>query len=96
MNDKYDKLGNPIDFMTWAKLREDKSYKRVALDRVGEAEVSTVWLGLDHNFGGGPPLIFETIVFGGERDQDCQLYSTEEQARAGHARIVAELSAIRS
>jgi len=53
--------------------------------------VSTVWLGIDHNFGSGPPLIFETMVFSDEHDLlelYCQRYSTEVEAIAGHAEIV--------
>jgi hypothetical protein len=35
----------------------------------GNIGISTVFLGLDHrHFGDGPPLLFETMVFGGSRD----------------------------
>lgn len=75
--------------------------------RVGRAElvvagvdylVSTVFLMLDHNFGGrGPPLLFETMVFQlktpeerldsrhdlGE-DVECWRYSSWDDAAAGH------------
>ena len=53
--------------------------------------ISTVWLGLDHNlWSGGPPLIYETMVFPGGtyRELYCERYATEEQARAGHERAV--------
>ena len=53
--------------------------------------VSTVWLGLDHGFGmGGPPLIFETMIFGdhGVSDHGQWRYSTEQAARQGHAEAV--------
>ncbi|WP_166903861.1 hypothetical protein [Mycobacterium sp. DL440] len=34
-----------------------------------EVVVSTVWLGLNHSFtDDGPPIIFETMVFGGVHD----------------------------
>jgi len=33
---------------------------RVGLDQIGEARVSTVFLGLDHGFG-GPPLWVEAL-----------------------------------
>lgn len=33
----------------------------------GRGEVSTVWLGLDHSFGHGPPVVFETLIFGGDQ-----------------------------
>lgn len=39
-------------------------------------EVSTIFLGLDHNWGDGPPLLFETLVFGGKLDREMDRYST--------------------
>lgn len=86
----YDKEGKPISDMELMELRlSDPNYKRVAKTIVGDAEVSTVWLGLDHSyFDDSPPLIFETLVFGGKHDQHMVRYSTEEEAREGHARVV--------
>jgi hypothetical protein len=58
-----------------------------------EVLVSTVFLGLDHNFGGsGPPVLFETMVFHGDDYGDVRMrrYSTWEEAERGHAQIVAE------
>lgn len=69
-----------------------RSDTRVARTTVGESDVSTVFLGLDHNWGDGRPLIFETMVFGGKYDQECERYSTEAEAVAGHARWVATVS----
>ena len=91
MGDYYTRSGEPMALNDWVKSFGDSDMKRVALDQVGEAEVSTVWLGLDHSFGSGPPLIFETMIFGGERDGDQWRYPTEDTARAGHERVVAEL-----
>ena len=54
-----------------------------------------MWLGLDHSFLGGRPVIFETMVFGGPHDGDCERYCTEAQAREGHERVVAVLVAER-
>ena len=51
--------------------------------------VSTVWLGMDHGFGGDKPLIFETMVFGDGADDDMERYSTKAEALAGHERMVA-------
>jgi hypothetical protein len=51
--------------------------------------VSTVWLGLDQSLGlGGPPLIYETMVFGSALHEHGERYATEQEARAGHARWV--------
>ncbi len=46
--------------------------------------ISTVFLAIDHSFGDGPPLLFETMVFGGELDQSQERYSTWDEAEAGH------------
>lgn len=88
MIDYYDMFGNPISLERWAELTVDPANKVLARTEVGPFLVSTVWLGLDHGWGGGPPLIFETIVFGDSRDFDMDRYSTREQALAGHEAMV--------
>lgn len=52
--------------------------------------VSTVFLGLDHNFDGGKSLLFETMVFPADSmgDLDCERYSTWDEAEAGHKKMV--------
>jgi hypothetical protein len=62
--------------------------RRVARTELDGADVSTVFLGLDHGYGGGPPLVFETLVFGGPMDGECHRYSTWEQAEVGHKAMV--------
>jgi hypothetical protein len=57
----------------------------VAQTRLGDVLVSTVFLGLDHGWGRkGPPILFETMIFGGEFDEDCWRYSSWDDAEAGH------------
>ena len=47
--------------------------------------VSTVFLSLDHNhWNDGPPLLFETLVFGGPEDGYMLRYSTWGEAEHGH------------
>jgi hypothetical protein len=87
----YARDGAPIDRDRYAELSEDDVYRQVAAERVGEALVSTVWLGLDHSGCGDPPLIFETMVFGVGID-DCTRYDTEQHALDGHRRIVEALA----
>ena len=57
----YDRQGNPLTLEEWAatfEARQDQ--KRVAETTLPNGRwVSTVWLGLDHAFSAGPPLIFE-------------------------------------
>lgn len=69
-------------------------YRRVAWDEVGDVRVSTVFLGTAHPpYVPGKPTLWETMIFGGDRDQDQERYQSHEDAVAGHARIVAELKA---
>jgi hypothetical protein len=65
-----------------------ESMRRVALDSIEDVDVSTVFLGLDHGFG-GKPLWFETMIVGGPLDDSQERYTTIEEAEAGHARWVA-------
>lgn len=55
----------------WQKQICDVDSRRVAVTEIHHCTVSTVFLGLDHNFGcGGLPLLFETMVFSGEMSTD--------------------------
>jgi hypothetical protein len=54
-------------------------------------KVSTVFLGMDHNYGGGEPHLFETMIFGGKHDQYMLRYTTKEDAIAGHQNICEHL-----
>ena len=59
-----DARGEPVsvDLMTWARWYEHAD-RTIARDEVDDCEVSTVFLGLDHSFGGGPPVLWETMIF---------------------------------
>jgi hypothetical protein len=76
------------DVHEWGDFFQDTNNRRVGATDIGDVTVSTVFLGIDHNFGGGPPLLFETMIFGGPHDQYTDRYETWEQAEAGHARAV--------
>jgi len=72
--DIYGRKGEPLTIEEYARLLGDMEYKRVAYDEIPlttkcpASYLSTVWLGLDHNFLlKGPPLIFETMRFAIER-----------------------------
>jgi hypothetical protein len=72
----------------------DIENRRVDETHVGALRVSTVFLGVDHNFTDrGSPVLFETMVFGANdhNDRYCDRYCTAEEAREGHARVVAAL-----
>lgn len=76
------------NLMDWARWFEDAGeQRRVACDFFWDCDVSTVFLSTNHNFGdSGPPLLFETRVFGGsdEEDYDCWRWETWSAAEAGH------------
>lgn len=66
----------------------DKHPKRKALKQedVGEdVHVSTVFLGMDHAWlGYGKPVLWETMIFGGDHDQYQERYTSYEDALEGH------------
>ena len=92
MSEFYDRQGNPLGIHQWGSLLKKEEIQRVRETTLSDGKwISTVWLGLDHNFGPGPPLIFETMVFtkdGEGRTLDCERYSTEQEAIAGHEAMV--------
>lgn len=54
-----------------------------------DVNVSTVFLRLDHNFfGEGPPILFETMIFGGPLDGYQLRYATWEEAEEGHEKAI--------
>lgn len=84
-----------IDWSGWF----DRADRAVAKTVVGGTMVSTVFLGIDHNFfGHGCPVLFETMVFCDE--ETCNdgfgqwRYCTWEEAEAGHRDVVAKLERI--
>lgn len=84
----------PVEMMTWATwLEANYDSRNVAKTNISDGKVSTVFLGLDHSYGVGPPLLFETMVFGGSHDGNTERCTTWEQAEAQHAAMVAEVSA---
>jgi hypothetical protein len=84
-----DANGNPVvcnDLIEWATWYESARDRRVAFDQVGEVKISTVFLGLDHNFAmTGPPILWETMIFGGPFDREMYRYTTRDLALIGHA-----------
>lgn len=80
------------DVLKWGRWFEDSEARRVAETVIGDVRVSTVCLGLNHNFMGGPPLWFETMIFGGKHDEYQERYSTLDEARRGHDRTVARVN----
>jgi hypothetical protein len=78
--------------LVWGRWLE-MANRSVADETVGDVRISTVFLGLDHGFGARRPILFETMVFGGPLDQECERYATWDEAEEGHrimrARVIA-------
>lgn len=80
---------NSTDAIIFRDKNFDKQV-RVGFDKVGEIEISTVFLGVNHNFSKkGPPIFWETMVKGmldvnGEPEFFIQRYSSYEEAVKGH------------
>lgn len=86
--------GNPVcvDIETFA--RWDMTTERtVARDFVGSVELSTVFTGINYAFHGGPPVLWETMIFGGEFDGYGRRYTSADDARRGHAEAIAKVMA---
>jgi len=95
-----DKNAIPVsDIMEWANWFE--SAKRAKLNVVGQDTlpdgtfVSTVFLGLDHNFfDSGIPILFETMAFNmNKKGLDMSgthqwRYATWKEARQGHIKAI--------
>lgn len=93
MSDKYILDGHVAvpepDLMKWAAWFEKKDSRRVANITLGEARISTVFLGIDHSFGyGGRPLLFETMIFGGAYNEYQTRCETWEEAEEMHAKAI--------
>ena len=74
------------DLLTWGLWFEEHANRIVAQEWVENVKISTVFLGLDHNWWPDRPMkIFETMIFGGDLHLEQWRYSTEEEALAGHA-----------
>lgn len=76
----------PVSMAEWASALED-SHRHIAETLIGKTRVSTVFLGLDHQFGRGAPLLFETMVFDGPFELTGR-YATYSEAERGHDEAV--------
>jgi hypothetical protein len=96
--DKYtlNEAGEPVicsDLMEWAEWFGAKGRRSrfVAHTRLmGGWEVSTIFLGLDHNWlHEGPPVLWESMQFHfGHGEDGVRCSGTREQAEAMHAEMV--------
>lgn len=91
MTEKYILVdGEPVeaDLYTWAQWIETRQREKIVQqDYIGGVKVSTVFLGLNHNWGDGPPILWETMIFGGPHDQYQERYASTD-AVIGHQRAL--------
>lgn len=73
----------------WTRALE--SNRLVKQETIGNIFVSTVFLGVNHQFGDGPPLVYETMTFGNDALSICERYSTRPEAIAGHAEVAEQV-----
>lgn len=102
--DKYvlDDRGEPVpepDLYRWAMWIEtaDRTVARTTIafgEGSGEVFVSTVFLGLDHAFGEGAPILWETMIFGGPLDGNCWRSRSRDEARRRHDEACKACSAL--
>lgn len=74
-----------LDLVKWAKWYEGAN--RVLLKSCAKGVcVSTVFLGIDHAMRSDDiaPILWESMVFGGEHEGEMRRYSSAEDARKGH------------
>jgi hypothetical protein len=80
--------------MDWAVKFQNQKTRKVARDLLRDILISTVFLGLDHNFiGEGPPVLFETMAFdegkcNGQSILYENRYCTWNEAETGHKIVV--------
>jgi hypothetical protein len=86
------KIPVPCDLDYFAR-NFDEPDRHVADEMVNDVRVSTVFLGIDHNFrSSGPPLVFETLCFYADgKTSPCYRFSTWEEAEKFHHSIVNDL-----
>jgi len=88
---KQDEEGDAVacDLIELGDSYKDKDARVVASDYVGKIHISTVFLGIDHSFTEGTkPVLWETMIFGGEHDGYQERYTSVVEAMGGHARAL--------
>jgi len=73
----------------WHENFRNTRLRRVSRTKTKTATVSTVFLGMNHRFGDGPPLVWETMIIGGDLDAyQTRCSGTRTAAIAMHKEVV--------
>jgi len=87
-----DNENNPVkatdlEYSEWCKDYSNR--KVIGKTNIAKSFISTVFLGLDHSWDGGLPLLWETMIFSDdENDLFQERYTSQESAVYGHERAV--------
>jgi hypothetical protein len=79
------------DITEWAMWFENVDNRRIERTTSDDFDVSTVFLGIDHNFSEeGPAILFETCILEGPEQIQGNIYryATMGEAKTGHRAIV--------
>ena len=96
-----DHIIRPCDDITvWGRCMADRELRRVARTTIGDVDISTVFLGMDHGWGWMelerpvPPVVFETMTFGPAPIEGiCARCCTWEEAETQHREVCDEVRA---
>ena len=82
----------PVPEPNWLKWAEwfGAADRIVFQTEIPGGVISTVFLGLDHQYGKGPPLLFETMAFIDGEAAECRRTSTWLEAEAKHHEMVGQ------
>jgi len=65
----------PISLDEALDLTGEQMGHHIALSRLADCKVSTIFLCINHNFERtDAPILFETMIFGGKYDKSCHRY----------------------
>ncbi len=82
------------EFALWCGDYNGYNRRQMADTTVEGIRISTVFLGLDHSFTKGAPILFETMIFGEiPQDNYQRRYRTYKAAIIGHYEAVEEVKA---
>lgn len=82
-----DQIRGTEDLFEWGWWCETAN-RQIACDEIASVRISTVFLGINHRFGPGEPILFETMILGGAEDGYQERYTTKELALAGHQNAI--------
>lgn len=84
---------NPVpstitEYVEWKEQNEER--RIVKQEYIGDIFISTMFLGFNHSFiDNETPILWETMIFGGEHDQSYQeRYTSHKDALEGHKKAI--------